>query len=129
MQTVIDNADLMWRGLRLTLQLSLVVIVAGTLLGLAIGVGLLYGNRVVRSLLRLYVDLIRGLPLLVLIFLLFYGLPALEIVILGITIPTNFGRFTVAAVAFSMRLSSSMAMASSAVTTFSRISSCSCARP
>jgi polar amino acid transport system permease protein len=102
MQTVFDNKHLLWRGLELTLELSAVIIVCGTLLGILIGIGLLYGNRVVRTLLRLYVDLIRGLPLLVLIFLLFYGLPALKIEILGVTIPTNFSRFAVAAIAFSM---------------------------
>ena len=37
------------------------------------GVGLLYGNPAVRGELRAYVDIIRGMPLIVTIFLLFYG--------------------------------------------------------
>jgi polar amino acid transport system permease protein len=102
MQTVFDNWHLMWRGLSLTLQLSALVILCGTLAGLLVGIGLLFGNRVVRTVLRLYVDMIRGLPLLVLIFLLFYGLPALNIVVLGFKVPTNLGRFETAAIAFSM---------------------------
>jgi polar amino acid transport system permease protein len=97
-----DNVDLMWRGLRLTLQLSAVIIVAGTLLGMLVGVGLLYGNRVVRTLLRAYVDIIRGAPLLVVMFLIFYGLPALNITIAGHHVNTNIGRFQTAAIAFSI---------------------------
>jgi polar amino acid transport system permease protein len=99
---IFDNVDLMWRGLKLTLQLSAVIIVAGSLLGMLVGVGLLYGNRVVRTLLRIYVDVIRGAPLLVVMFLIFYGLPALNITIAGRHVNTNIGRFPTAAIAFSI---------------------------
>jgi polar amino acid transport system permease protein len=99
---VIDNVDLIWRGIKLTLQLSAVIIVCGSLLGLLVGVGLLYGNRVVRALLRVYVDVIRGAPLLVVMFLIFYGLPALDINIGGRHVNTNIGRFPTAAIAFSL---------------------------
>ena len=44
MQVVIDNADLIWTGLKLTLELSVVIIVLGTLFGMLVGIGLLYGN-------------------------------------------------------------------------------------
>ena len=102
MQVVLDNADLMWIGLKLTLKLSIVIIVLSTLVGTFVGIGLVYGNCVVRSVLRLYVDIIRGIPLLVLIFLIFYGLPALHISILGRTVNTNIGRFETATLAFTL---------------------------
>lgn len=102
MDVIVDNFDLMSRGLKLTLQLSAVIIVSGTLLGLLVGVGLLYGNRVVRTVLRVYVDIIRGTPLLVVMFLIFYGLPALNINIFGYQVDTNIGRFPTAAIAFSV---------------------------
>ena len=86
MQVVIDNADLIWIGLKLTLKLSVVIILLATLVGTFVGIGLVYGNWLVRSTLRLYVDIIRGIPLLVLIFLIFYGLPALHVSILGHTV-------------------------------------------
>ncbi len=79
MQVVIDNFPLMLRGLRVTLALAAVVIVSGTLLGLLAGVALLYGPRWLRALLRLYVDVLRGTPLLVQLFLIFYGLPVVGI--------------------------------------------------
>lgn len=83
MQTVLDNAHLLWRGVLVTLQLSGLVILFGTLLGLVGGVGLLYGKRPIRWVLRAYVDIARGTPLLVLIFLGFYGLPAVGVAISG----------------------------------------------
>jgi len=83
MQTVTDNFHLLVIGLGVTLQLSALIIAIGTLIGLFGGLGLLYGPAPVRWLLRVYVDLIRGTPLLVVIFLIFYGSPALDIDISG----------------------------------------------
>ena len=102
MSTVWDNKHLLWDGLQLTLQLTAVILVLGTVLGVLVGIGLLYGNRVVRLALRLYVDVIRGLPLLVLIFLIFYGLPALDIDVAGFQVNTDIGRFQTATLAFSL---------------------------
>ena len=53
------------------------MIVIATIAGLLGGIGLLYGPLPIRLVLRIYVDTIRGIPLLVLIFAIFYGLPAL----------------------------------------------------
>jgi polar amino acid transport system permease protein len=102
MQVVIDNLDLMWIGLKLTLELSVVIIVLSTMFGFFVGVGLTFGNRAIRFLLRIYVDTIRGLPLLVLIFLIFYGLPALNISIGSWKLDTNIGRFETATIAFTL---------------------------
>jgi polar amino acid transport system permease protein len=102
MRVVIDNADLLWKGLKLTLQLSAVSIVTSSIVGLFVGVGLVYGNLVVRTLLRLYVDIIRGLPILVVLFLIYYVLPALDIEIFGRTVNTNIGRFETATLAFTL---------------------------
>lgn len=93
MQTVIDNFGLLMRGLAVTLQLSALIIVIGTTIGVFGGLGLLYGPTVVRAILRGYVDIVRGTPLLVIIFLIFYGLPALNVDISG---------FGAAVIAFSL---------------------------
>jgi polar amino acid transport system permease protein len=69
---------------------------------LFVGVGLVYGNRVVRTLLRIYVDVIRGLPILVVLFLIYYVLPTLDIEIFGHTVNTNIGRFETAILAFTL---------------------------
>ena len=60
-------------GLLTTLEISAIVIAAGTIAGVAIGIGLAYGPLLLRLLLRGYVDLLRGIPSLVLIFFCFYG--------------------------------------------------------
>lgn len=93
MQVVVDNFGLLMRGLAVTLQLSALIILFGTTIGLFGGIGLLYGPGWLRAILRVYVDIIRGTPLLVVIFLIFYGLPALSVDIDG---------FQAAVVAFSL---------------------------
>ncbi len=80
---LLNNAHLVWRGLSVTIGASALVIGAGTLGGLFGGLVLLYGPLPLRLLMRVYVDTIRGIPLLVLIFSVFYGLPALGLQITG----------------------------------------------
>ncbi len=65
------------RGLLVTLQVSVLVLLIGTVIGIGGGLSLLYGSLPLRWFVRVYVDTIRGIPLLVLIFAIFYGLPAL----------------------------------------------------
>ena len=96
MRVVLDNAHLLWRGLQLTLELSAVVIFAATILGTFVGIGLLYAHPIVKGVLRIYVDVIRGTPLLVVIFLLAYGVDKLDISIFGHHLNTNFSRFETA---------------------------------
>lgn len=102
MQTILDNAGLLWEGLKLTLLLSAVVIVLSGLLGLLVGIASLYANIVIRLALRLYVDFIRGMPLLVLMFIAYYGIPALDISIFGWHVDTNISRFSTATLAFTL---------------------------
>jgi polar amino acid transport system permease protein len=80
---LLNNAHLVWRGLSVTIEASALVIGAGTLGGMFGGLVLLYGPLPLRLLMRIYVDTIRGIPLLVLIFSVFYGLPALGLPITG----------------------------------------------
>lgn len=61
-------------GALVTAEVSLWTILLGTILGGLLGIVLVYGIRPVRLLARLYVDLVRGIPVLVLILFLYYGL-------------------------------------------------------
>ena len=72
MEEVIANFHLLMVGLATTLQAAVLVVAAGSILGTFIGLGLLYGPAWLRALLRVYVDILRGLPLLVQIFIIFY---------------------------------------------------------
>src|SRR4051794_6520742 len=72
MQDIIDALPLLLPAVAVTLQISGLVIVAGSIIGMFGGLGLLYGPLWLRGPLRAYVDILRGLPLLVTIFILFY---------------------------------------------------------
>jgi polar amino acid transport system permease protein len=61
-------------GLGVTLASSALSIVIATICGIAMGVCLAYGWWWLRLLMRLYVDLMRGIPVLVLILFTYYGL-------------------------------------------------------
>ncbi|MBK8084170.1 MAG: amino acid ABC transporter permease [Devosia sp.] len=64
-------------GLGMTLLVSLIVVVLSLVAGVVLGVGLIYGPLSLRWLIRLLTDSIRGIPILVLIFAVYYGLPPL----------------------------------------------------
>lgn len=81
MQVLVENWYVFPAGLWVTIQVALQAIALGVAVGTLVGLGLLYGPAIVRWLLRVYVDIIRGLPLLVTIFAIFYGLPMLRILL------------------------------------------------
>lgn len=67
------------QGAWVTLQLTAVGLVMGIVLGLLAALGRIYGNRWVRALAVAYIELFRGTPALVQLFLVYYGLPGLGI--------------------------------------------------
>ncbi|MDX6752340.1 amino acid ABC transporter permease [Geminicoccaceae bacterium 1502E] len=66
-------------GIAITTELSAYVVVASTILGLLGGLVLVYGWRPAALLVRLYVDVMRGIPVLVLILFWYYGLALFKI--------------------------------------------------
>lgn len=64
-------------GLGTTLLVSLIVVALSLVVGVVLGVGLIYGPLPLRWLIRLVTDCVRGIPILVLIFAVYYGLPPL----------------------------------------------------
>lgn len=92
---LIANWHFLPAGLLVTLQIAALSVLVGTPLGLLLGLGLVYGSLAVRLPLRLYVDLVRGLPVLVTIFVIFYGpvafgldMPRLMSVVLALSLFT-----------------------------------------
>lgn len=61
-------------GLNNTLIVSFAAIILGTILGLIIGLIITYGNKYIKLPFKALVDIIRGLPLLVTIFIIYYYL-------------------------------------------------------
>jgi polar amino acid transport system permease protein len=60
-----------------TIQLSVVAILIGAILGLVFGLLLVGGPRPLKAFVRGYVSFMRGVPLLVTIFLVYFGLPGI----------------------------------------------------
>lgn len=67
------------KGIGVTVSISFLAIVAGSLLGVLVGLALVYGNRVLRFFVRAYTDFIRGTPVLVLVLASYYVLSAVGI--------------------------------------------------
>lgn len=72
---------LLWAGLVFTIPLTLITFVLGLLLGLLTAVTRLFGPPPLVAVARFYVWVIRGTPLLVQLFVIFYGLPSLGILL------------------------------------------------
>lgn len=79
MSVMLASLPFLWQGLLVTLEVSVVVVATALVVGLLFGLGLAYAPRVIAWPIRLYSDIIRGLPLLILIFAIYYGLPALGV--------------------------------------------------
>ena len=96
LQLMIDSFwPLLSAGLVFTVPLTLITFVLGILLGLLVALARLYGPTPLVALVRFYVWLIRGTPLLVQLFLIFYGLPSAGIVL---------DAFTAAVIGFTLNI-------------------------
>ena len=90
--------DALLAGLALTLQLTATTIVFGFLIGLGVAVAIVYGPRWVKAIAQGYVEVIRNTPLLVQLFVVFFGLPSIgikldEIPVATIGLAINLGAY------------------------------------
>jgi polar amino acid transport system permease protein len=90
----LQSLPFLWQGLLVTLEVSALVVCFSLLAGTLMGVGIVYGPRWLYWPIRLYSDFFRGIPLLVLIFFMYYGLPAFRVNL------TNFAAVVLALSAF-----------------------------
>lgn len=77
MDAILYSIPYLLEGLGVTLLVSLIVVAMSLVVGVILGVGLVFGPLPLRLLIRLLSDCIRGIPILVLIFVVYYGLPPL----------------------------------------------------
>jgi len=75
-------APALWQGLIVTVELVVLTAPFGLLLGIGIALGRQYGGRVLSTACAGYVIFFKGCPLLLLLFMLYFGLPTV-----GITLP------------------------------------------
>jgi polar amino acid transport system permease protein len=80
--------DALLGGLVLTLQLTATTIALGFTIGLAVAAASVYGPRWARAAAHAYVEIIRNTPLLVQLFVVFFGLPSIAIKLDVITVST-----------------------------------------
>ena len=79
---IVESIPFLLKGAVYTVQVSILAIAVGLVLGWLFGVAAVSGVTVLRVVTFGYVQFIRGTPLLVQIFLIYFGLPAL-----GINVP------------------------------------------
>jgi len=83
-----------------TLKITIFAVSLGTIFGLIVGLGRISGQRVIRFLAACYVDFLRGTPLLVQVFIVYFGFPQL-LEQLGSPV-TRIPPFVAAIIAFSL---------------------------
>lgn len=67
------------QGLIVTLELTFVALVVGLFMGLPTALARVYGGKLLRRIAMAYIELFRGTPLLVQLFVVYYGLPDLGV--------------------------------------------------
>jgi polar amino acid transport system permease protein len=82
-------------GLPATLLVSAIAVVASTLIGVTLGTLLTIRFRPSRALIRAYVEILRGLPILVTVFIVYFGLPSISETL-------EFGPLTATAIALTL---------------------------
>lgn len=77
MNAVLDNYPYLLKGALITLEITILSVALGCILGLAAGLARLSQKRVLRFAAIVYIDFIRGTPLLVQILIIYFGIPQL----------------------------------------------------
>jgi polar amino acid transport system permease protein len=94
LQKALYGLPFLWQGLLVSLQASLMVVSASLSLGVLLGMATTYGPKAVALPIRAFSDIIRGIPILVLMFFVFYGLP--------IAVGANINNFVAGVIALSL---------------------------
>jgi polar amino acid transport system permease protein len=67
--------DKLWQGLVLSLELAVISILIGAIIGLALAIWYVSAGKIVRGFISAYVEFIRNVPLILLVYIVFYGIP------------------------------------------------------
>lgn len=85
MELVFQSLPLLARGTVTTLYLSGAAVALATVLGVVLALLQLYGGFILRAVVEVYLYLVRGVPLLVLLFAMYYALPYAQVQIEPVT--------------------------------------------
>jgi polar amino acid transport system permease protein len=76
---MIESLPKLLNGLYLTLFLTFISLALGFILGLALALGKVYGKTIISAICAGYIEIIRGTPLLVQLFIIYFGFPQIGI--------------------------------------------------
>jgi polar amino acid transport system permease protein len=93
MDLIIQSIPFVVKGIQITVGYSLLVVVLSLIAGGLLGTVLCYGPAPARWIIRLYSDIMRGIPVIVVVFTVYYGLTPLGI---------NLGNFMSAVIALTV---------------------------
>ncbi|WP_339228580.1 amino acid ABC transporter permease [Oceanobacillus sp. FSL K6-2867] len=99
MQVIYDSLPYLFEGLKITLFIFIVAIIFGFLLGLILALFRLAPIKLLNWMAKIFIDAIRGTPILVQLFFFYYGLNSLEFISLDrttagiITVAINAGAY------------------------------------
>jgi len=68
-------------GTAVTIELTVIAIAMGVLMGIPVALGRVYGNKAIYAFCTFFVEIIRGTPLLTQLFILYFGLPSIGIML------------------------------------------------
>lgn len=92
-EVMVDTLPLLAEGLELTIYITLLGLAFGFIIGTVAGLGRLSQNRINRSLASIYIEIIRGTPMIVQALFLYFGVPLVS----GVRIdPITAGVITIA---------------------------------
>lgn len=77
MEVVFASIPVLAQGALITIEITILSVAIGSVLGLIAGLSRLSSRRILRFMATAYVDFFRGTPLLVQIFIIYYGIPKL----------------------------------------------------
>src|SRR5690554_8219009 len=76
-KVIVQSFPMLLAGAGLTIRLTCIAVGMGILIGTFFGIGRVAKNRLIYGLSSVYVNFIRGTPLLVQLYLVYFGIPAL----------------------------------------------------
>ena len=94
LDALIESLPQLFEGLKITVGLTIFSLVLGSVLGILMAVGRVYGKKPLVFLIYIYEKTLRGIPLLVIFFLIYFGLSQIGI---------NFDPFTAAVLGLGLR--------------------------
>jgi len=79
-ELIADSMPQLWQGALLTLELSVITMVLSTLLAIPLAMGRVHRHRALRWSIEAFSQIFRGTPLLVQIFIVYYGLAQIDFI-------------------------------------------------